>query len=95
MSDVCRLNFGALFDIKDEGARRRIAELEAKVTVLEARRQIFVGTEREIAALQESGAIRVGDIAITTDEEPGEGTGGGNTGGTETGSETQEGDGEV
>ncbi len=63
------LQSGETMMLADAQARQKIVELEEKITELEARRQIFVGTTEEINALASQGMIRVGDLAITTDDE--------------------------
>lgn len=63
------LQNGKTMMLADAQARQKIAELEKKVAELEARRQIFVGTTEEINALANQDKIRVGDLAITTDDE--------------------------
>lgn len=63
---------GAELMVADAWARQKIAQLEKQVAELAARPQVFVGTNEEIQALSSEGKIRIGDLAITTDDDSGE-----------------------
>ena len=58
-----------VFETADAAARQRIAELEKKVALLEARPAVWAGKNKEeYDAACEKGIIREGDIIILDDD---------------------------
>ncbi len=76
MSDAKQFNVnGILIQFKDEYARGKVAELEARVAELERQPQIWAGTDAQYEIDNAAGKIREGSIIICIEEESGTGQG--------------------